>query len=36
MDFKRKNKSQTDGIVTAIEPGVARLQVPLATTIPPI
>ena len=36
MDFKRKNKSQTDGIVMGIEPRVTQLQVPLATTIPPI
>ena len=36
MDFKRKNKSQTDGIVMGIEPGFTRLRVPLATTIPPI
>ena len=36
MDFKRKIKSQTDGIVMGIEPGVTRLRVPLATTILPI
>ena len=36
MDFKRKNKSQTDGIVVEIEPGVAQLRVSLTTTIPPI
>ena len=36
MDFKKKNKSQMDGIVMGIEPWVTRLQVPLATTIPPI
>ena len=36
MDFKRKNKSQTSGTVTGIEPGVARLRVPHATTVPPI
>ena len=36
MDFKRRNKSQTSGIVVGIKPGVAQLRVPHTTTIPRI